>query len=853
MQIEVIHELSELFNRPYILTANQRLSINLKRLLTHQRVEILPLNQWLEQCWFAIGDRYLLNPLQEKILWQTVLDQQTFVDILHPHQTAQLAQEAWQTLKAWNIDYHETTDALRAWCQTYENHCLEKNVASHADILPYLKKHQAKLCLPESIALYGFDELTPALEDFLDSLTACKISQVNWVRQTQSVQYLETSNTRDEILQMAHFAKRLWEKDPSLTIGCVVPNLTQLREQITQIFSQVFTPTEYIPGQKTTNKIFNLSAGVPLSECLVLKQAYSCLSTAVLGIQIETFGQLLQSPYFAQKEEDLFFGAKLARYLGALEESIIPIDAVFGAFEQAAAQTEETGTWLARYRAYLECVQSWPRLASISQWATYFKTALQKIGWPGFRTFSSIEYQMLQRFIQLLVEYSKLDLVLPEVNALKALHLLEQLMKNTLFQAEGSEASIQILGVLESGGELFDHLWVMGMTDEAWPASPQPNPLIPQILQKKFAMPHASAQRELEYSEKTFARWLQSTHHLYFSYAKQENDKKLSASAFLKDFPLMTKPLLPDSFILQFFEKRQLETVCDDYGPVLTHPILSGGSATLQKQALCPFRGFVNAQLNLSPLKKPSQDLTHSLRGNLVHTALLHIWQTLKDHETLMHLSNEMLQTIILDALTKTLSELKIPAFSQKHALLILEKKRLQQLLLQWLLLEKTRDDFTVACLEIPKKIQVEHLTIRIQIDRIDQRADKTYEIIDYKTGRLDLNGWFDDRLTNPQLPLYCAFDTTLNYKTVSFAQIKAQEKTFKGLTAYPHLTYANITVAENWEETLDHWREKIKRLSQELQQGFAKVDPFEGIKSCQYCELSGFCRVELQETKHAK
>jgi hypothetical protein len=60
-----------------------------------------------------------------------------------------------------------------------------------------------------------------------------------------------------------------------------------------------------------------------------------------------------------------------------------------------------------------------------------------------------------------------------------------------IFQPEAPEVPIQILGVLESGGLEFDHLWVMGLTDDAWPLPARPNPFMPVRLQRAAGIPQS--------------------------------------------------------------------------------------------------------------------------------------------------------------------------------------------------------------------------------------------------------------------------------------------------------------------------------------------------------------------------
>ncbi|NIQ95451.1 MAG: hypothetical protein GWN87_15550, partial [Desulfuromonadales bacterium] len=55
--------------------------------------------------------------------------------------------------------------------------------------------------------------------------------------------------------------------------------------------------------------------------------------------------------------------------------------------------------------------------------------------------------------------------------------------------------------------------------------------------------------------------------------------------------------------------------------------------------------------------------------------------------------------------------------------------------------------------------------------------------IIDYKTGRPDPAQWFDDRITEPQMPIYCQQVAPDEIDAVAFAVIRPgkNECRFKG------------------------------------------------------------------------
>jgi inactivated superfamily I helicase len=52
--------------------------------------------------------------------------------------------------------------------------------------------------------------------------------------------------------------------------------------------------------------------------------------------------------------------------------------------------------------------------------------------------------------------------------------IVTSLARERVFQPETPAVPIQILGPLEADHLEFDHLWVLGLTDEAWPRMARP-------------------------------------------------------------------------------------------------------------------------------------------------------------------------------------------------------------------------------------------------------------------------------------------------------------------------------------------------------------------------------------------
>ena len=155
----------------------------------------------------------------------------------------------------------------------------------------------------------------------------------------------------------------------------------------------------------------------------------------------------------------------------------------------------------------------------------------------GERSLTSAEYQQLQRWQILLTEFMKLDLVHPPLRNTQAISLLQQLAADITFQPQSEKTTaVQIMGGLEAAGLNFDYLWIMGADDQNWPPSQNVNPFIPFKLQYLLEMPHANAERELNFYRSLTERLINSAQQTVFSYPLQDGDEALRPSPLIQSF-----------------------------------------------------------------------------------------------------------------------------------------------------------------------------------------------------------------------------------------------------------------------------------------------------------------------------
>jgi probable DNA repair protein len=467
----------------------------------------------------------------------------------------------------------------------------------------------------------------------------------------------------------------------------------------------------------------------------------------------------------------------------------------------------------------------------------------------------------MQRFHHLLSSLRSLEIIQPYINLQEALRRLRSQTEETLFQAEGAEAPVQVMGVLEAAGLSFDHLWVVGLTDDQWPAAPSPNPLLPQGLQRKLNMPHASAERELAFSALMTERLLTSAPEVVVSHASRDQDRPLRPSPLIAGLPVQDAAGLglgigPDPYGPQAAE---LEQFTDDKGPALpAGSRVPGGTWIFADQAQCPFRAFAIHRLGANPIAEPVSGLDGRERGSLLHSVMEAVWSRLQDRATLLATPAEALESLVGGSVAQAIAALSrhkpitfAPRFTE------LERERLTRLVLQWLELEKERADFRVEELEQRTSITVGELQLDTRADRVDRLEDERLAIIDYKTGRnVSIKGWFEERLEEPQLPLY-ATAAGENIAAVLVAHLNREKSGFQGVASDDEIVPRIKAFREadpapdygDWDGLFQRWNGSLQMLAGEIQTGRAEVDPKDPGKSCRYCPLPSLCRIhERQE-----
>lgn len=857
--------LTTLKGNDVVVTATQRLAAFLEREYAVVKSDegkevwvkpaIFSFPTWLKRSWGTtrfFSQMLLLSEWQERALWQKVIEDSGEL-LIGVESAAKLAREALNLVQEWRLPFpfpggmiSEDMQMFQRWAVLFQARCCENHWLTLSELPRYLSQQfqVGKLRPPNRIVLMGFSEINQTYQELLQTLKdlGTQVEYYEDAFKANQVNRLELDTIDAEILTMARWAKATLQACPSgHLIGCIVPQLEQRRSIVLQTFRSVFADSDFS---------FALSAPTRFDKISLIHIAFKLLTLGEKRIDLVDSGLLLKTPFIDGAQTERVARARLDVELRQLANDNVSIDSLL----QLAGEENKPfycPGWRQRvinFRSLL--MEAATQRFLPSTFAEKFIECLNGLGWPGERLLTADETQIVQRFQQALKEFSSLDVICGEMSWEQARLQLEGMMKQILFQPKLNEfAPVQILGTLEPVGLLFTHLWVLGLNDELWPSAPQPNPLIPLSLQCQFDIPHSSAMRELKFSQYLTQQFCQMAPEVIFSSAKQDKDIQLRASPLLNEFPAIDVSVLHlTENLSSAITSTSMESLEDDYAPAIPFgERIRGGAYLFELQSACPFRAFAQVRLCAKALEKHRGFLSAKEKGTLLHRALELVWETLKSQHRLLEASEEAIHTLVLSSVKTAMAELYegrldelLSGFNQ------IEERRLVNLIEKWLYWqEKPRSAFKIGALELSEQIELLGYQFRLKMDRVDELcANGKQIIIDYKSGLVSEKDWLGERPDKPQLPLYCVTSKT-PVSGVLFAQLKTGQLKFKGLVEEGiEIDGAKVLSNEEWLNQQAEWKMDMENLVQQFTQGYAKVDPKEGQKTCRFCELKGFCRV---------
>jgi len=835
---------------------------------------IFPLTDWLKALWRqSWPEQHVLSRLQSVKLWESIIQggpRAPQPDLLHLRGAAERAAQAYALIRQYRLPaekeifkYTHESETFYGWVKRYESRLTQWRALDPAFLPDAVREAMKKGSIPlpgRRLVLAGFDEITPQFHSLLDFLQANGVEvqhglpqpPADEIVQGRRVEVREYKDRQQESIQCARWIQA--HRQPGTTFGVV--DLNRYGSLLKKELAAELAPQSVFPWREE-DLPFNFPALASLAREPMIQPALSLLSTPRGPIAFAPFAALLASPFLYGSQSETAARTQLDAHLRRRVMSTLSLDRLEALVDPEAAP---------RLKVF---IQSWRELAADgrhqppSAWAHHFSGFLRRIGWPaGEGAWTERMRRTYQVWTECLDAFASLDGVMGNIGRVAAAGLLSQIAEEKPFHLKTGDRPVQVVELEDSAGLAFDHLWVMGCNADVLPASPSPNPFLPLPLQKK--LPHTTGGWELKFAERVLRRFMGAAPDIVFSFAGWDGETAMRMSTLLKDLP-QCRPVpeigrshriidrLQSPVELQTWRDKPDLPVAPGERRELQQTISRQGCNVLKNQAHCPFRAFARYRLHAEKLDSPEAraDAEESMtRGNLVHKTLEVFWGKVKTRTQLQRLQEENRLTFAIhdsvrQAVRKTFDRTVLSA--QPH-FVELEVERVSALLENWLALELMRTDFEVILQEKSESVTIGGLELNIRIDRMDRVEGGQRILIDYKTGQYSIADWFQERIQEPQLPLYAL---KFSPDAIAYAPVRKGEKPpgYKLVARNPSLVTAlcggKSSPCTGWREKMDLWRDRLTALADEFLAGRLSVAPFKRSKTCRNCGLNSLCRIE--------
>lgn len=807
----------------------------------------------------------VLSVVQERLLWERIVEadgdgaEAAFFDRAG---LAAAAADANALIEVWGLrpggDFGEETRRFLRWRGEFRRRCEREGWIEAARAVAWQIEAIAGGAgrLPPRVLFAGFDRYTPQELRVAAVLRArgCEVGELELgAASAAAAASVAVADRVAECRAAVAWAAGRLAVDPAARLGIVVPDLAALRAQLAALLD------EALPAASAARR-YNFSLGLALSRQPLVDAALRLLRLAAGASQVEqeAVGELLRGGYWSAEESE---ADRRARIEAELREALPPLFSFDRLLRYLRRHEEMAPRLLADLTALRERAAAANGRRLPSQWAAVLAELLVAAGWPGERGLDSHEFQARAAFDEVATGLAQFDGVLGRVGFGEAVSRLGRLCRERVFQPETEgDPPLQVVGPLEAAGMSFDALWVMGMNDDAWPAPPNPNPLLPAEWQRRAGTPGASSEVEAAFARSIHRRLLHSAPSAIFSWAQAEGDRPRRPSPLIAGLPPVAAPTPLPTLAERLCGTLPLERRRDDRAPpVAAAERVGGGSGLLKAQAICPAWAYYRYRLGARALGEPAEGLDALARGSLVHAVLEAFWKERSSAELadmVIAAREAAVAAAVASALARFDAERDEPLPPRVAAL---ERERLQALTLAWLDMEEARQaPFRVVACEEKHEPTIAGLTIRLTVDRIDALEDGSRVVLDYKTGRVtDWSSWAADRIVEPQLPLYAAFIAGEDgVAAVVFARVRSGDEGFAGIAAagelLPEVPGLNDkdgrrrfdeTAFPDWPSVVAHWRAAIEAVAAEVRDGVAAVS-FSDEKLLAHCEVRPLLRL---------
>ena len=830
-----------------------------------------------EQITFPENLNRVLQKREEQLVWEKILredlkDSKDFLQILPLVRTVQETHRLWRIhLSSGHHDFppNRTWERFTKWQTKFTGRCEAEGWWTEADLIASCLKwiKEGQIPIPEELRFIGFrkgeDLLLNKLRQALQSRNS---TFCNWQISRPKSTKPNTrcfSDQESELRAAIDWLDSIRKKWPEAKLALLIPELSRVQQTVRRLLDEQLVP-DFEWQTDSSQDVYQIVAGQPLLELKAFQhlnhwweilQLHS--STSYPQIPLELLSQVLRSSFWKSKDSQ--------ESLIQLELALRDKESITVSHSLLRHLSEKTGCphFLELLDSLKELIANTPKKQLPSEWTEFLRKVRLRLGWHPGREWDE-ERELFQ-------DLSQLDNILGPIQLSVLLQQARRQLQHRMYypNQDGTSEKILIMDTQDLLDLPIDGLWICGLTEQQFPPHSRKSNLLPATLQNNLGLNSMNFEQVEESGQDLLKRWENQAVDLVLSSPLSIDGREVRPSSCL-NWPKRVEEAADSrrlNPIWKDFANHQitLETISDSVGlPLPLGTDVRGGTSVLKAQALCPRMAYAEYRLGAKHPTVPQAGLSSIQRGNLVHWSLENFWNQ-------AHRSSALEDIVQVHEWITNSIEAALERFEKYYPGLIktnfrrLEALRLNILLHDFLDLEKSRTPFIVEASEEKGELSLGGLTFRVRIDRLDrlEHSDQ-FILLDYKSGTGNSStSWFQQRITEPQLPLYAVNLEEGTLAAVAFAQVHNRECNFKGIQAeeaslpgikpfdkHPHKK--ELPAEYDWSSLIKDWRVRLEDVAHEFAQGVAPLSYGIQVSSSAnlveqvfaYSGARGFCRV---------
>lgn len=885
LQAKIIEKADE---ETLILTPGRRLARRLRHAFRIAQIErggrawlppkIATLNSWLNETWLeSWPEECIVSDIACLCLWKEAVEETALPEGLESDiGLYRLLDETYSAIIRHKIpplprDYLSPLIEWRQKVMKIFGGRLRTKGCVHPAFLPALIKDKLKggiYAPPKRILCVGFESPAPVENDLLTGLTEdygaviCStespVCRANGTGRNEPpyIKAVSLPDVEQEVMWLAQDVLEKAQDTPLHRIGVVVPNMSAYAPLVSRVFQElVGSPTVEEGGN------YNISLGKSLFSQPLIQAALLPLRLMLEGEGRGLFLALLLSPYYGLwgRHRNILAQADRVWREYSIDQGLSDLLYILQKKKpEILSFIHPPGHDLAGL------LRGIPGKRTGAGWIEALYRLWDIMQFPAI---NNEDEERVSKRLQENLAALACDLGEEKIDAYAFYAWLKYALEETKVNVPGyEEAGIQVIGLIESRGLSFDHLYVVGLSAGSLPQPVRHFPLLTR--EEKSLVQGATIESQYLFAEQAFAHLMTAAPAITLTRPLEEKSDPLPASSFWPEGEENTAVnywLEPGQASLRAGWLRQAHEGWRDHPipysaedtPFVPAPLPDEPSVTaIEKAISCPFKFFADTILRLSELPEPTIGISSQEKGNRLHRLFALFTSRMRKQGVFLTDAGQS-ESILKECIAEALADVTDNPYWQ------IERERWSGLLATWLCLERKRgEEGWRWLLEEANFSSLQNaswpFTVHGRIDRIDiNDGERKICCWDYKTGSAPPPVDIHTHFLAPQLPLYLlALRGGKTSLPVLFQSLTAG---YISLKSEGEVQFSEPVKEEaGWETCLSAWEKEITSLGQRLSAGNFPADPKPIPKgnrngACQHCPYLTLCTYwkKEEETGH--